>query len=49
MSKRIHGYYLLLVTPLREWTDGRGRLSIGKVGLMFNVEITTCYGERMVD
>jgi hypothetical protein len=49
MSKRVHGNNLLLVAPLRKRSDGCGRLGVGEVRLVCDVEVATCYGKSVID
>lgn len=49
MTQRIHSYDLLPVAPLRERPDRGGRLGVGKVRLVCDIEIATCYSESVVD
>ena len=49
MAIRIHSYNLLLVAPLRERTNLGGRLCIGEVWLVGDVEVLACYSKSIVD
>lgn len=49
MAIRIHSHNLPLVAPLRERANLGGRLRVGEVWLVGDVEVLACYGKSIVD
>jgi hypothetical protein len=49
MTVRIHGHDLLRVAPLRERSNLRSRLSVGKVRLVSDVEVLAGYSQGIVN
>ena len=49
MTVRIHGNNLLWISPCWEGTDLGGRLGVGEVGLVGDVEVLARHGKRVIN